>query len=138
MMKSTSGWKQSSRTRVANWLAAVAWHVIPKKKKSYAPQPGTVLSGLAGRKREKKSQKGVFRNLLRAAIDHSVLIKGTREEVQNYVKFEGKEEFLKLTQEHPVIVVTPPLCRLRPGRNRHQYVLSRLLSLSAAVQSALG
>ncbi len=66
-------------------------------------------------KKEKKSQKGVFRNLLRAAIDHSVLIKGTREEVQNYVKFEGKEEFLKLTQEHPVIVVTPHFVGLDQG-----------------------
>lgn len=98
MMKSTSGWKQSSRTRVANWLAALAWYVIPKRRKVTLRNLELCFPDWPAEKREEVA-KGVFRNLLRAAIDHSVLIKGTREEVQNYVKFEGKEEFLKLTHK---------------------------------------
>ena len=114
MMKSTSSWKQSSRTRVANWLAAVAWYAIPKRRKVTLRNLELCFPQWSPEKREEVA-KGTFRNLLRAALDHSVLINGTREEVQNYVKFEGKEQFIELTKEHPVIVVTPHFVGLDQG-----------------------
>lgn len=114
LMKSTSSWKQSTRTSVANILANIAWIALPKRRKITLRNLELCFPNWPEEKRREVA-KSHFKYLLRAALDHSVLINGTKEEVQNYVKFEGKEQFLELVKEAPVIIITPHFVGLDAG-----------------------
>ena len=57
----------------------------------------------------------MFRNLIRAALDHSVLAKGSKDQVLDMVKFEGKEQFEALCKTEKVIIVAPHFVGLDAG-----------------------
>lgn len=109
-----ASWKQSSRTKFANLLAFIAWHAMPRRRKIALTNLRLCFPDWSEEKRTSVA-KGVFRNLLRAALDHSILAVGTKEMVTNMVKFTGKEQFQKLTQEGPVILVAPHFVGLDAG-----------------------
>ncbi len=105
-LNSTASWKQSSRTTLANFLAFIAWYAIPKRRKICLRNLELCFPDWSPEKRV-QTAKGVFRNLLRATLDHSVLWTGTKEDVEKMVTFEGKEQFVELLKQGTVIVVTP-------------------------------
>ena len=95
LVNGMSGWKQSSRTRLANFLASVTWYVLARRRKIALTNLRLCFPEWSEQKRV-ETAKGVFRNLIRAALDHSVLAKGSEAQVLEMVKFEGKEQFEEL------------------------------------------
>ena len=91
LVNGMSGWEQTSRTRLANFLASVTWYVLARRRKI------------------------ALTNLIRAALDHSVLAKGTEAQVLEMVKFEGKEQFEELCKTDKVIIVAPHFVGLDAG-----------------------
>ena len=86
LVNGMSGWKQTSRTRLANFLASVTWYVLARRRKIALTNLRLCFPEWSEQKRV-ETAKGVFRNLIRAALDHSVLAKGTEAQVLEMVKF---------------------------------------------------
>lgn len=114
LVNGMSGWKQSSRTRLANFLASVTWYVLARRRKIALTNLRLCFPEWSEQKRV-ETAKGVFRNLIRAALDHSVLAKGSEAQVLEMVKFEGKEQFEELCKTHKVIIVAPHFVGLDAG-----------------------
>ena len=136
LVNGMSGWKQTSRTRLANFLASVTWYVLARRRKIALTNLRLCFPEWSEQKRV-ETAKGVFRNLIRAALDHSVLAKGTEAQVLEMVKFEGKEQFEELckTESHHRRTA---LCRIRCGRHCYEYNRAGSLSVSDPVKSCLG
>lgn len=109
-----AGWKQSTRTRLANVLAAGTWLVLGRRRKIALTNLRLCFPDWTEEKRVKVA-KGVFRNLIRAALDHSVLAKGSEQQVLDLVKFEGREDFEELCKKEKVILVAPHFVGLDAG-----------------------
>lgn len=109
-----ASWKQSSRTKVANVLAFIAWYSMPRRRKIALTNLRLCFPQWTEEKRIEVA-KGVFKNLLRATLDHSILAVGTKEMVTDMVQFTGKEQFQRLTQEGPIILVAPHFVGLDAG-----------------------
>ena len=114
LVNGMSGWKQTSRTRLANFLASVTWYVLARRRKIALTNLRLCFPEWSEQKRV-ETAKGVFRNLIRAALDHSVLAKGTEAQVLEMVKFEGKEQFEELCKTDKVIIVAPHFVGLDAG-----------------------
>ncbi len=110
----TCNWKQSSRTKLANFLAFFAWHAMARRRKICLKNLELCFPDWSQEKRVEVA-KGVFRNLVRAALDHSVLWKGTKEQVLDMVKFDGLQDFLALLAKKPAIVICPHFVGLDAG-----------------------
>lgn len=108
IVNSMVSWKQSSRTALANFLGTVTWYVLARRRHIALTNLRLCFPDWTEEKRT-ATAKQVFRNLVRAALDHSVLAKGSAEQVQAMVKFTGKEKFLELCDEGPLIVVARTL-----------------------------
>ena len=109
-----AGWKQSARTRLANVLAAGTWLVLGRRRKIALTNLRLCFPDWTEEERVKVA-KGVFRNLIRAALDHSVLAKGSEQQVLDMVKFEGREDFEELCKKEKVILVAPHFVGLDAG-----------------------
>ena len=114
LVNGMSGWEQTSRTRLANFLASVTWYVLARRRKIALTNLRLCFPEWSEQKRV-ETAKGVFRNLIRAALDHSVLAKGTEAQVLEMVKFEGKEQFEELCKTDKVIIVAPHFVGLDAG-----------------------
>lgn len=95
-------------------MAFIAWYAIPKRRKIALINLRLCFPDWTEEKRLEVA-KGVFRNLLRSALDHSVLAIGTEKMVTDMVQFTGKEQFVKLTKEGPLIIVAPHFVGLDAG-----------------------
>lgn len=114
VVESMHSWKQSSRTRVAQWLTPLGMLIL-KRRYRIAMRNLEVCFPEWSEEKRRTVARGVFKNLIRAALDHSVLAKGSRKDVQDMVKFTGKEEFIRLCKEGPVILVSPHFVGLDAG-----------------------
>ncbi|MVX55757.1 lysophospholipid acyltransferase family protein [Parasutterella muris] len=114
IVNSMVSWKQSSRTALADFLGTVTWYVLARRRHIALTNLRLCFPDWTEEKRT-ATAKQVFRNLVRAALDHSVLAKGSAEQVQAMVKFTGKEKFLELCDEGPLIVVAPHFVGLDAG-----------------------
>lgn len=114
IVNSMAGWKQSSRTRLANFLASGTWLVLGRRREIALTNLRLCFPQWSEEKRVEVA-KGVFRNLVRAALDHSVLAKGSKEQVLDMVKFEGREAFEELCEKEKVILVAPHFVGLDAG-----------------------
>lgn len=94
LVNGMSDWKQTSRTHLADFLASVTWFVLARRRKIALTNLRLCFPEWSEQKRV-ETAKGVFRNLIRAALDHSVLAKGSKDQVLDMVKFEEKSS-LKL------------------------------------------
>ncbi len=113
LLNMTANWKQSSRTRLANLLGNIAWYVLARRRHVTLTNLKLCFPDWSEGKRI-QTAKQVFRNLMRAALDHSVLWVGTKEQVLQMVKFEGKENLIEAANDG-VIVVAPHFVGLDAG-----------------------
>ena len=114
LVNGMSDWKQTSRTHLADFLASVTWFVLARRRKIALTNLRLCFPEWSEQKRV-ETAKGVFRNLIRAALDHSVLAKGSKDQVLDMVKFEGKEQFEALCKTEKVIIVAPHFVGLDAG-----------------------
>lgn len=113
LMNKTVNWKQSSRNRLARFFGFVAWYALPRRRHICLTNLKLCFPDWTEEKRISVA-KGVFQNLVRAAIDHSVLWKGTEEQVLKMVKFSGKENLIEAAKDG-VIVVAPHFVGIDSG-----------------------
>ncbi len=114
VLLSTCNWKQSSRTKLANFLAFFAWHAMARRRKICLKNLELCFPDWSQEKRVEVA-KCVFRNLVRAALDHSVLWKGTKEQVLEMVKIDGLQNFLDAVNKGAVLFICPHFVGLDSG-----------------------
>ena len=100
-------WSPAARNRAAGMVAWLFWHIVPKRRKVALTNLKLCFPQWDDEKREQVAKRCFFR-LARAALDHSVLWKGSAEQVRNFVSFdEGVIERIVNTDNRPLIVIAP-------------------------------
>ena len=101
------GWSPASRNKAAHLLAWLFWHVVPKRRKVALTNLKLCFPNWTESKRQEIAKQCFYR-LARAALDHSVLWKGSAEQVRNFVRFdEGVVERITSTENRPLLVIAP-------------------------------
>lgn len=110
LVNRTQHWSQRTRTRVAHVLSDLIWYVaFPRRHVTL-----TNLRACFPQKTEaerRRMGRDTFRNLARAALDHSVLWNAPRETIERYVRVEGGEHL----RQAPLIVLAPHFVGLDAG-----------------------
>lgn len=100
-------WSPAARNRAAGLVAWLFWHIVPKRRKVALTNLKLCFPQWDDEKREQVAKRCFFR-LARAALDHSVLWKGSAEQVRNFVSFdEGVIERIVNMDNRPLIVIAP-------------------------------
>ena len=100
-------WSPAARNRAAGMVAWLFWHIVPKRRKVALTNLKLCFPQWDDEKREQVAKRCFFR-LARAALDHSVLWKGSAEQVRNFVSFdEGVIERIVNMDNRPLIVIAP-------------------------------
>ena len=100
-------WRPQSRAKVARIIAKLFWYFVPKRRRVTLTNLRLCFPNWSDEKRLEVA-KGCFYSLARAALDHSVLWKGSRQEIEKLVRFKP-EELKKITSKdnRPLIVIAP-------------------------------
>lgn len=93
------------RETLAVGVAQLLWWAIPKRRHVILTNLRLCLPELSEKERYDLARR-VYRRLGRAALDHGVLWKGSKEQIQKFVTFEGLDNLLNNGGE-PIIVVAP-------------------------------
>ena len=100
-------WSPAARNRAARVVAWLFWNIVPKRRKVALTNLKLCFPQWDEKTREQVAKRCFFR-LARAALDHSVLWKGSAEQVRNFVRFdEGVGERIVSTDNRPLIVIAP-------------------------------
>lgn len=94
-----------TRERVGAALGRILWLAVPKRRRIMLTNLRLCFPELSEEERVALARK-TYRRAGRAALDHSVLFKGTKEEVQALVRYDGLE-LVTNTENRPLIVVAP-------------------------------
>ena len=94
-----------TRERFGAVIAWILWWAIPKRRHVALTNLRLCFPDWTEEKRVRIAKQN-YRNMGRAALDHAVLWKGTKEELQAMVKFEGLD-LVTDTDNRPLIVVSP-------------------------------
>lgn len=94
-----------TRERFGAVIAWILWWAIPKRRHVALTNLRLCFPDWTEEKRVRIAKQNC-RNMGRAALDHAALWKGTKEELQAMVKFEGLDLVLD-TDNRPLIVVSP-------------------------------
>ena len=107
LVDAMASWSPASRNRLAKFVAWVFWWVVPKRRKIALRNLQLCFPGWSEQKRLQTAKRCYFR-LARAALDHSVLWKGSAEEVRRFVQFDpGATERIADEKNRPLIVIAP-------------------------------
>lgn len=95
----------SGRNAIASVLGRGMWYALPRRRHVTRTNLRLCFPDWTEEKRVAVA-KSAYRNMARAALDHGVLWKGTREEVAAMVRYEGMET---VTDEanRPMIIIAP-------------------------------
>lgn len=105
LIRAMHGLSMKNRTRLARLAARILWYVVPKRRHVTLTNLRLCFPELSEKERDELAER-IYVRLGRAAIDHGTLWVGSREEVREFVKFEGLEHLLD-EKNRPVIVVAP-------------------------------
>jgi Kdo2-lipid IVA lauroyltransferase/acyltransferase len=109
----TARWTPAGRTRLASALGALGWGLAASRRRVTLANLRACFPDLSEDGRDRIG-RSLFRKLARATIDHSVLWKGSRAEVEAFVRVEGTERLLD-TKLRPLIMVAPHFVGLDAG-----------------------
>lgn len=113
LIEATYRWSQPARTRLAHALGdALWWLVWPRRRIALANLRACFPHWSEARRR--RVARDCFRNTARAALDHAVLARGTREEIARFVRAEGLH-YLHDPANRPLIMVAPHFAGLNAG-----------------------
>ena len=87
----------SWRDSMASVAAKLLWWAIPKRRKVILTNLRLCFPEMSDQEREALAHQ-VYHRLARAALDHGVLWEGTKEELREFVTFEGLENFMNELQ----------------------------------------
>ena len=113
LISATHGWTQAARTRLGNGLGALLWRCVPSRRR-------VALANLAAcfptwsEAQRRSVARACFGHVARGILDHAVLWKAQREDIERYVRIEG-EEHLRHLGAGPVIAMAPHFVGLDAG-----------------------
>jgi Kdo2-lipid IVA lauroyltransferase/acyltransferase len=116
LVNCTARWPAWGRRRLAQLFGDLGWRTVDSRRRVTLANLRACFPGLDDASRRRLG-RNVFRNLVRATIDHSVLWKGSREDVERLVRIEGLER-LKGPGNGPVIMLAPHFVGLDAGAVR--------------------
>jgi KDO2-lipid IV(A) lauroyltransferase len=103
----SASWSMATRVRFAKVMAFLFWHLVPKRRHVTLTNLRVCFPDWTEEKRIEVAKECFF-NLSRAALDHGVLWKGSREQVLEMVKFDdGLVECLSNEENRPLIMIAP-------------------------------
>ncbi|MEF9944415.1 MAG: lipid A biosynthesis acyltransferase, partial [Burkholderiaceae bacterium] len=118
---STASWPQSSRTRLGNFFGDLLWWVVVPRRRVTLANLAACFPHWSEEQRVAVARQ-CFRNIARGALDHSVLWRGSREQLEAYVKLEGRE-FVDDAANRPLIMIAPHFAGLDAGGIRFNTIV---------------
>lgn len=109
----TARWPAGARAALARLLGDLGWALVASRRRVTLANLRACFPELDEAARRRLGRQ-VFRNLTRATIDHSVLWKGSRADIERLVRVEGLER-LKDPHNRPLILVVPHFVGLDAG-----------------------
>ena len=116
VINGTTHWPAWARRGLARLLGDLGWLAVASRRRVTLANLKACFPDL-GEAARRQLGRGVFRNLVRATIDHSVLWKGSRRDVERLVRIEGLER-LQDPGHRPVIMLAPHFVGLDAGAVR--------------------
>lgn len=93
------------RARLARAAGSLMWSVLARRRRVALTNLRLCFPDKTEKEREAMA-RSTFVHLARAALDHGVLWAGSRQDIENLVKFEGVENITQNAHE-PLIVISP-------------------------------
>jgi KDO2-lipid IV(A) lauroyltransferase len=112
----TAHWPAWGRRWLARLFGDLGWRVVASRRRVTLANLRACFPGLDEAARRRLG-RAVFCNLVRATIDHSVLWKGSQQDVRRLVRIEGLER-LKDPTNRPLIMLAPHFVGLDAGAVR--------------------
>jgi KDO2-lipid IV(A) lauroyltransferase len=116
LVNRTARWTPRARRRLAHALGGVAWALVGSRRRVTLANLAACFPELDEAARRDMGRR-LFRNLMRATIDHSVLWNGSRQDVERLVRTEGLERVTGST-DRPLIMLAPHFVGLDAGAVR--------------------
>jgi KDO2-lipid IV(A) lauroyltransferase len=116
LINRTARWPVRARARLARVLGDLGWHLVASRRRVTLANLKACFPALDDAERQQLGRR-VFHNLTRATIDHSLLWKGSREDVERLVRVEGLERLTDPTNR-PLIMLAPHFVGLDAGAVR--------------------
>lgn len=111
------GWRITTRTRLGDALGNLLWLLVwPRRRIALANLRACFPDRPPAQRRA--IARACFRNFSRSVLDHSVLWRGTRDDVQRLVRCEGLDIMLAAAREGPLIMMAPHFVGLDAGAIR--------------------
>ena len=113
LMEWTANWSPRARTRLGNFLGDLLWWLVwPRRRialvnlaQCFPDKPAAERAAIGRR---------TLRNFARAFVDHGVLARASRDEIERFVRVEGAEH-LTDPANRPLILVAPHFAGLDAG-----------------------
>lgn len=112
LIEATARWPQSARTRLARALGALLWWTVVPRRRITLTNLRACFPAMAEAER-RRIGRSLADNIARAALDHGVLVRGSRDDVERYVHIEGLEHLLNAGG--PLIGIAPHFVGLDAG-----------------------
>jgi len=122
----TANWSQAARTRLAYRLSDLVWWLAWPRRHVTLTNLRLCFPDMPADER-KRIGRQAFRNLARAALDHSVLWNADRSTIERYIRVDG-EEHLRALAGQPLIMIAPHFAGLDAGGTRFN-TLARGISI---------
>jgi KDO2-lipid IV(A) lauroyltransferase len=116
LINRTAGWTGAARGRLAAPLGWLAWVLAAPRRRIALANLRACFPQMPEAQRRRLARR-VFRNMARGALDHGVLWKGSREDVQRLVQVDGFER-LHDPANRPLIMLSPHFVGLDAGASR--------------------
>lgn len=113
LINATQHWTQRTRTRVAHVLADLIWFLAWPRRHVTLVNLRACFPQMSEDERKRLGRK-TFRNLARAALDHSVLWNADQAGIESYIRVEG-EHYAHDPANRPLIVIAPHFVGLDAG-----------------------
>jgi KDO2-lipid IV(A) lauroyltransferase len=128
LINRTARWPAWARRHLARVIGDLGWYLVASRRRITVANLAACFPELDEPARRQLGRR-VFRNLARATIDHSVLWKGSRQDIERLVRVEGLER-LHDRANRPLILLVPHFVGLDAGGVR-MTTLVRTLSIYA-------
>ena len=113
LINATASWSVVARQRLGNALGEVLWLLIRPRRRVTLVNLRACLPQMTERERRSLGRR-LFRNIARSVLDHSVLWRGSREQVERLVRVQGVEH-LNDPANRPLILLAPHFVGLDAG-----------------------
>jgi Kdo2-lipid IVA lauroyltransferase/acyltransferase len=112
-IQGTYDWRVASRMRVAHSIGGLLWHAARARRHVALTNLRLCFPELAEGDRQQIARAN-FDWVARALLDHSVLARGTRDEVAQLIRVDGLEHLLA-PSNRPLLMIAPHFAGLNAG-----------------------